>query len=97
METIIIDIVVLENYLMWNKNLEFQAMEVVCMEAIVGCMVVDLGVSITSIVASSSEPATVNQINWKTFYPLTGKVPDRNFISGINMLVFWFQLLCFNS
>ena len=38
-------------------------MEVVCMEAIVGCMVVDLGVSITSIVASSSEPATVNQIN----------------------------------
>ena len=29
-------------------------MEVVCMEAIVGCMVVDLGVSITSIVASSS-------------------------------------------
>ena len=81
METIIIDIVVLENYLMWNKNLEFQAMEVVCMEAIVGCMVVDLGVSITSIVASSSEPATVNQINWKRFYPLTGK-----FLTGILFL-----------
>ena len=57
------DIVFLENYLMLNKNLEFQVMEVVCMEGIAGCMVVDLGVSITSIVASSSEPATVNQIN----------------------------------
>ena len=39
---------------MLNKNLEFQVMEVVCMEAIVGCMVVDLRVSITSIVGSSS-------------------------------------------
>ena len=48
---------------MLNKNLEFQVMEVVCMEGIAGCMVVDLGVSITSIDASSSEPATVNQIN----------------------------------
>ena len=48
---------------MLNKNLEFQVMEVVCMEGIAGCMVVDLGVSITSIVASSSESATVNQIN----------------------------------
>ena len=48
---------------MLNKNLEFQVMEVVCMEGIAGCMVVDLGVSITSIGASSSEPATVNQIN----------------------------------
>ena len=38
---------------MLNKNLEFQVMEVVCMEAIAGCMVVDLGVSIT-IVGSSS-------------------------------------------
>ena len=82
---------------MLNKNLEFQVMEVVCMEAIAGCMVVDLGVSITSIDASSSEPATVNQINWKTFYPLTSNILDRNFISGINMLIFWLQLLCFNS
>ena len=39
---------------MLNKNFEFQVMEVVCMKAIVGCMVVDLGVSITSIVGFSS-------------------------------------------
>ena len=39
---------------MLNKNLEFQVVEVVCMDAIGGCIVVDLGVSITSIVGSSS-------------------------------------------